>query len=90
MMPPVIILLLLSTEVLLVVVYVVSTGATVTVVLAVTVPAPLLADSTYVVVEPGVTVYDPELPTVPIVGDILTVPALLTVHVSVVEYPGWI
>jgi hypothetical protein len=63
-------------------------GATVTVVLALTVPELFVANSVYVVVEPGVKVYEPELETDPTDGEIVREFALLTAHDSVVACPG--
>jgi hypothetical protein len=47
-----------------------------------------VAVSAYDVVADGVTVVDPEVPTVPIPGDMLTLLALLVVQVSVTVWPS--
>jgi hypothetical protein len=51
---------------------------------------PLLpvAVSVYAVVTDGVTVVEPVVPTVPMSGDILTLPALLVVQVRVTVWPS--
>lgn len=47
-----------------------------------------VAVSVYDVVADGVTVVDPEVPTVPIPGDMFTLLALLVVQVSVTVWPS--